>query len=327
MLLFSRAARWGALAVAVAALSACAPSAYIVKSPTPSTLPYQASAQPSGPIALVDERPEADKSKFNTGLLAATLNTDGGTAIDPPEFLAKHLQAELAARGVAAPVSRTATGLPKLHLKTFRMVNHRASGFSPFVTFTYLSADLETAAGSKPIGVFVKRGKVPVMTFDEVVEPTLNQPLSLAVKELAAKIALQLNGARASDTAVDEIAARLAKRDANSFLDVYALGFTNNPRAVSTLVGLVGDSDEYVRLAALSSLGTLRATGQLQMLKGLYENRSGLWQDRAMALKAIADMDTPESREYVAAETKRWEAAGGGNEASWTLQLLKLYQR
>ena len=50
------------------------------------------------------------------------------------------------------------------------------------MTLTFLSVDLETADSKKRIGVFIKRGKVPVMSFEEVVEPTFNQPLSLAVR-------------------------------------------------------------------------------------------------------------------------------------------------
>jgi len=214
-------------------------------------------------------------------------------------------------------------GMPRLTVRTFRMINHRSSAYSPFITMTYFGGDLETAAGTRPIGVFVKRGKVPVWSFQEVVEPTLSQPLSLVVKEVAAKLAGQLYGSRGSDRSVDDLVARIGARSAESFLDVYALGFSNNARAVPTLVTLTGDSDEYVRLAAISSLGTLRASQQFEALKSLYTG-STLWQDRAMAMKAIGDLGTPESRAFLERETATWSGQKG-NESLWTRRVIDLY--
>jgi hypothetical protein len=43
-----------------------------------------------------------------------------------------------------------------------------------------------------------------------------------------------------------------------------------------------------------------------------------------MAIKAIGDLDMPESRAYLEAQLKRWEAASG-NEALWTAQVIRLY--
>jgi HEAT repeat protein len=200
------------------------------------------------------------------------------------------------------------------------------SGFSPFVTFTFLSTDLDTGTAKKRIGVFIKRGKVPVWSFDEIVDPTFNQPLSLAVKELASKVANQMYGYRASDKTVDDLVAKLSgKREPESFLDVYALGFTNNPKAIEPVAKLTTDPDEYVRLAAISSLGNLRATSHFDFLKGIYQNRSSLWQDRAMALKSIADLDTNEAKAFVTGELKYWQAQPPSNESTWTSQIIRLY--
>jgi hypothetical protein len=199
-------------------------------------------------------------------------------------------------------------------------------GAQTFVTFTFLSADVETSAGTKRVGVFVKAGKVPVWSFDEVIEQTFNQPLSIAVKELASKIAVQLYGYRASDSTVNQLASKLTQQKTpSSYLDVYALGFTNNPKAIDAVAKLLDDSDEYIRLAAISSLGTLRATSQFGRLKSIYQNNGGLWQDRAMALKSIGDLGTAEAKAFLADEQKRWTDAPTNNESSWTLQIIRLY--
>ena len=306
---------------AVILLAGCAPSSYIVSSPAPSGIRFETSPPSRSDLSLVDKRAD---HVYSSGILHGALVAED-KPLDPPGFIAVHLQNELASRGVPVRVVRGDKGTPpRVYLTQFKMINHRATGFSPFVTFTYLAADVETPRGTRRVGTFIKRGKVPVWSFQEVVEPIFSQPLSLAVKELAAKIAAELYGARASDREVDQLAAKLGSRGADSFLDVYALGFTNNPRAVATIVTLVNDADEYVRLAAISSLGTLKATAQFDLLKSLSES-ANLWQDRAMALKAIGDLGTPEARAFLAQQKQYWQGRGRGNEPVWTLQVLGLY--
>lgn len=312
--------RFLAPAALAAALSGCAPSGYIVATPSPSAQRFDGAPPPATELALVDAR---SAKVFSSGILPAQLSISEGNEIQPMRYLAEHLQGELASRGVPMKVVENGKGMPRLTVRTFRMINHRSSGYSPFITMTYFGGDLETASGTRPIGVFIKRGKVPVWSFQEVVEPTMSQPLSLVVRELAAKVAGQLYGSRGSDRNVDDLVAKLAARGNDSFLDVYALGFTNNARAVPTLVTLTSDSDEYVRLAAISSLGTLRATQQFEALKTLYTG-SNLWQDRAMAMKAIGDLGTPESRAYLEREMANWSGQKG-NESLWTRRVIELY--
>jgi hypothetical protein len=318
---------WRALgAVGLAALlSACAPASYLVKTPSPSGLKGSGKTPADTTITVQDQRKGAERD-FSTGILPAGLRTEQGP-IQAPLFLAETLQTELASRGINVKVKTGETGQPTLALQTFRMQNHRSNGFSPFVTFTYLSADIDTPSGKKRVTSFVKRGKVPVWSFEEVIEPTMNQPLSLAVKEMASKIAAQAYGWRADDAEVQRLLDKVSgdKLAGDAYLDVYALGFSNSPKAVGRIVELTRHGDEYVRLAAISSVGTLGASGQMDMLKTLYERRDGVWQDRAMALKAIGDLGTPESRGYLEAELKRWESGESSKEAIWTAQIIRLY--
>ncbi|MBL8275137.1 MAG: HEAT repeat domain-containing protein [Pelomonas sp.] len=322
--------RWLQLAAGLstaALLSACAPASYLVKQPTPSGIAGKATGTAPAAWVIDDQRKGAERD-FSTGVLTAGLRTEAGP-IQPVPFLAEHLQAELASRGLAVQVrAASADATPNLFLQSFRMQNHRANGFAPFVTFTYLSADIDTPSGRKRVAAFVKRGKVPVWSFEEVIEPTLNQPLSLAVKELASKIAAQAYGWRASDATLNALLAKVgpqAKLEGDAHLDVYALGFSNHPGAKDRLVQLTQHPDEYVRLAAISSLGTLGATDQFALLKGLYERRDAIWQDRAMALKSIGDLGTPASRALLTEELKRWESGKGDKESIWTAQIIRLY--
>ena len=143
-------------------------------------------------------------------------------------------------------------------------------------------------------------------SFDEIIDPVFNQPLSLGIQEFASKIANLVYGYRAGDDTVKTLTTKLnGARMPNSFLDVYALGFTNNPAAIDTLVGLAKDEQEYVRQAAISSLGNIGATTQFGLLKSIYQDPKVSWQDHSIALKAIADLNTDESKAFVTAEAKR----------------------
>lgn len=313
--------RAGVCAALVTLLSACAPASYAVRNPAPSGLAFVANGAAPTTLALADSRAGSERTFFS-GILPSTLTVDN-VPLDAAGYLARNLEAELASRGTPTRVDAAGTTFPRLDLKGFRIQNHRASAYSPFVTFTLISGDLETAAGKKRLGVFVKRGKVPVWSFNEIIEPTLNQPLSLAVKELATKVGAQLYSARSADTEVDRLVAKLGTRNDDSYLDVYALGFTNNTKAVPALTTLVRDNDEYVRLAAISSLGTLGASDQFDLLKSVYRD-AGMWQDRAMAIKAIAELGTADAQAFVTQEQQALKARAD-QEASWTLQVIGLY--
>ena len=217
---------------ALPVLTACAPQAYLLKNPQPSGLRAPVALAAGETLTLVDARQGAERD-FNTGTLPATLQADGA-AIDPPAFLATHLQAELASRGLGLKLRKDASGSPMLKLHSFRVVNHRSNGFAPFVTLTYLAADIDTPTGTQRVAAFVRRGKVPVWSFDEVVEPTFNQPMSLAVKELASKIASRRYGYQGSDAQVEALIAKLrGPRSPESFLDVHALGTLHNAKALA----------------------------------------------------------------------------------------------
>lgn len=304
-------------------LTACAPQAYLVRQPEPSGLRAETPARATEALRIEDQRKGTDRD-FSTGTLPATLRTEGGP-IDPPGYLAAALQAELASRGLPVQVAAgSAPGQIKLH--TFRVLNHRSTGFSPFVTLTFLAADIETATGPQRVAAFVRRGKVPVWSFDEVVEPTFNQPMSIAVKELASKIAARRYGYRGQEAQVDALIKKLsAARGPESFLDVHALGTLHHPKAIGFLATLLQDGDEYVRAAAMSSLGMLGAHDQLPRLKSIYQGRDAQWADRAMALKAIGDLGSAEARAFLQQELKHWESKGSDKEALWTAQVIRLF--
>ncbi|MGP1717181.1 MAG: HEAT repeat domain-containing protein [Methylophilus sp.] len=309
-------------------LSGCALNMKVpITDPAASNTLHQVSA--AKPVALFfkDEQAAEDKTKLLGGTIPMQL-VYGNKPFDAVPWIAEHTVKEMVARGLPVALATQPAAGPNVLIKRLHIENHRASGFSPFVTFTSLRAEIETPQGNRRITAYIKRGKVPVWSFDEIIEPTYNAPLALLTKELAAKLNQQLFNTAISDeqvrSLVQKINQNVGKEEGSAYLDVYQLGFGNNPLAIPELVKYTSSSNEYVRLSAISSLGILKASDQVEFLKKLFSTKSGLWQDRAMALKALGDIDTPETRAYLQEQLTQLQSRTD-KEAKWTKEIIALY--
>jgi hypothetical protein len=328
MQIFSNSLKLAAAALAISFLSGCAINMQVpVKDPTPSTVKYDKSGALT-PVALQfkDEQTADDKAKLLTGRIPMQLMSQD-KPFEALPWIAQHTVKELAARGLPVSLATNEANSTSVIIKRVHIENHRATGFSPFVTFTSLRADVMTPQGPQRVTAYIKRGKTPVWSFDEIINPTYNEPLALLTKELAAKINQQLFGQMITDAQVNELAATINKDAAtrdDTYMDVYQLGFGNNPSAIPELVKLTANPSEYVRLAAISSLGILKANDQFDFLAARYELKDGSWQDRAMSLKAIGDLGTARSRAYL---QKEWEQLKNktDNDSLWTKEIISLY--
>lgn len=290
----------GAMGLSLALLSGCAINMPVpVTDPAPSADKFVQADAASTSLYFVDAQSAETKAKLVTGLIPMK-PTYKDQPLDAAAWLARNTVTELAARGLPVKQATVADGATTVQIKLISSQNHRVSGFSPFETYTSLNADLITAKGPQRIAFWMKRGKVPVWSFNEVIDPTFNVPLGLMSKELAAKLNQKLFGAAISDAQVDALAKKIeAAGKAADFNDVYALGFGNNPRAVPALVKLTDFGDDDVAHAAISSLGLLRANEQLPLLTKAFENDKTDWEDRAIALKAICDLDGAAAKAYM----------------------------
>lgn len=308
-------------------LSGCAVNMQVpIKDPAPSSVAYN-KAGSSSPVALAfkDEQTPEDKAKVVTGTISMHMVYQD-KPFDSVSWIAQQTLKEMVARGLPVTLATDGSNSTPVIIKRMHVENYRASGFSPFITFTTLRADVVTPSGPRRVTAYVKRGKVPVWGFGEVIDPTYNDALSILTKELAAKLNQQLFQQTISNEQVAALIARInqAPDKPETYLDVYQLGFGNNPTAIPELVKLCASPSEYVRQAAISSLGILKATDQMGFLVGLYESDSGNWQDRGMAIKAIGDLGTPASRSYL----EKQRAALGGRtdkDAVWTKAIIELY--
>ncbi len=303
------------------AVQACAPMTYNIKQPEPSSITFkQVDHKDIVQLVLNDKRPEHDKI-FSHGVLKADLLMNN-VAVEPISFLKKNTEAELAARNMAVKFEEEGISVD---INKFTIRNHRTNAYTPFITMTMLSADVHTENGKKRIGAFIKRGKTPVWSFQEIIEPTLNQPLGLVVKEFVAKLNKLLLNQKVSDLEVEQLASKLVnnKISGTSYMDVYQLGFSNNPLAIDPLIKLAKHDDEYVRIAAISSLGTLQAEKAIPLLKDIYVTAK-TWQDRGMVLKAMGDMGTEESMAFLK-KAQSELSSKNEKERAWSGEIINLY--
>lgn len=322
---FVRCAKLAAALAATIVFTGCAIGMKVpLKDPAVATNAYAKSGSVApASLSLKDERADAQKTQPVTGRIPMSL-VEGDKPFDAAPWLARNIARELTARGLPVTAAVGGNGTPVV-LKDLRIDNHRATGFSPFVTFTFVRADVVTPRGTERVTSFFRRAKVPVMSFDEVIEPTYNDQFGIVTKELAAKINQALFRQAYADATVDAIVAKVNKDAANaSYWDVLELGFGNNRRAVPELVKLAAHSNEYVRLAAISSIGILKAQDQHDFLVKLVETAATDWQDRAMALKALGDLGTPKARAFLEQQRKALEGKTD-KESGWSREVIGLY--
>lgn len=246
----------------------------------------------------------ADHKHSNSELPVPVEIKHNNEEINVPDMFKEHIKLELEARGFkvndASPVNTIA-------LTDYEVFSHRVSGFSPFVTLTFATVTAEIKGEKHRYTSFVKRAKLPVWTMDEITEPCFSEPLSLSIKTIVAQINRDFLNAKLSDNKVDEL---IKKIDANldlgeTYLDVYELGFSNNKKVLLKLQAMTKYEQEYIRLAAISSLGIMKDEGSVTLLTTIYDT-SELWQDKAMAIKSLIDINNDESNAFVMKEYNKW---------------------
>lgn len=122
------------LLASFALIQGCAPTSYIVKTPTPSNITYiDAEKVASKALVVKDNRAEGEKV-FSSGILSAELKI-GKAPIEPISYLKKNIELELLGRGI--PVNIESGEALDIDVDKLYIKNHRLNGFSPFVTFTY----------------------------------------------------------------------------------------------------------------------------------------------------------------------------------------------
>jgi len=243
--------------------------------------------------------------------------------INADKYIKSAIEKEISARNIA--LSFIDSGNDKLILEDFEIITHRVSGYSPLVTISTLKLKMNIGTEIKTFISVVKRAKTPVWSMDEVVEPCYNEPTTLLVKEVVAKINKNYFAHKFSNKYIKQLQNKITikKNGKLTYLDVYELGFSNNLESLDFLKTLTNSQDEYIRLAAISSIGILGDSNQFDFLVSL-NTQSKMWQDRAMALKSIGDLGTLKAHDYLKERKKFWHDKTT-KEAIWNLKIINLY--
>ncbi|MDN3640667.1 HEAT repeat domain-containing protein [Simiduia curdlanivorans] len=296
-----------------------------VDDPEPSTQHYVSSDQDTPTSLAFSHQIPGDQVSAKGGVLNYVYQQDKKN-IDPATFFLGALSNELEARKL--PVTFDDSASNQLQLLSFETISHRNNGFSPLVMIAMVKIDLVENGQKHRIAAIVKRAKVPIWTVTEepLVEATINQPQEILIKEVAAKINLALFNDQLTDSDVDtlikDVKANVENEDI-AYQKVYELGFSNNPKALPALLEFSKHNAEYIRLAAISGMGMLGGEGVFEELKALYTS-GNQWQDRAVALKAIGDIQTTEALDFLKTEQAKWSDKTT-QEVTWNKKIVALY--
>jgi len=315
---------------AASMLASCAAPTFDMEiaKPEVSGLKYEKKSSKSHSFSVLDKR--IKESKFSEGTLQFNILIDGKN-INEVQELKTALAEELVSRGSDIKFTSDAQENYKLDVVNFKIINHRSNGFSPLITLTQFAGDLWVNGEKQRIVSFVKRAKVPIwyITEEGIVENTYNQPVSIVVQDLATRITQRLDNNKSSDQAVKALVEEINNHktdDTTRYFKVYQLGFSNNKSAIPYIISYLDHEDDYVRLAAISSLGLLDAESAVTRLNKIFTSAQ-IWQDRAMSLKALADIDTPEAKTIVDVEWERVSKIAKPNkEEKWNKNILSLYR-
>lgn len=241
-------------------------------------------------------------------------------------FVKDAMIAEFKARNL--PINFIDNENNEIKIDKFELFTHRSSGFSPLVTFSMLKVSAVIDGKKKEFSSIVKRGKVPVWQFKEVNDPCFNEPIMIMIKEIVAKINKEYFNYKLSDNRIAQVENSILKgienKDPLNYMNIYELGFSNNKKALDTLISYSNNSDEYLRLASISMLGLIGGESQFEYLVSKYKN-SKIWQDRALALKAIGDIKTKRAKEFIEKEYNTWKV-DDSKEGKWHKMLIEVYK-
>lgn len=275
---------------------------YAVDDPPAPGFTYQNVDKKPIVMKVVDQR---DSVKYMVGISGlqrvdlALENVD-----DPVGWLSKGLVKEFNARGVPLQLAAKDSSTPAdltITVKKYQLINHRASGFSAWESYNVFLGQVTMGTKTCTIPSFFFNSKVPAWSMDEIRKPCVSDPMSVVVKDVAAKINKCLFNYGAGDADVQRLAAAVANAvatDSNSACFLLTdLGSTNNPAAMPTLKKFAEHDDSFVHNCAVGAIGTLGAQGQFEFLKGRFEGYAG--NDKVMPLKAIGDIGGSQADDFL----------------------------
>lgn len=283
-------------------------------------------------ISIKDQRGSPASFVDGTLNLSLTTSMESPKTIDEIKYLRTALNKELKARNLPAQVLDENYGRISITVQKFHIRNYQETPESAFQTFAIFKAILEAPDGPQATAVYLHNSAYINRGFKDICEPTLNSPLEVLVKEIVAKLNQIVFKSKLSDRKVKQVARRvfispgIATSDtvpSRLFVDVYELGFSNNPTAIPYIRRLAEHADESIRLAAISSLGIMKAKEHTPWLISRF-TEADTWSERTTILKALGDMRTDEALTFLQ-RTQLELMAGSELHPEWNDEFFSLY--
>lgn len=289
------------MAVFLSLVTGCSLS-YTIHEPQVSSFRYNSVPVKKVVIKVVDQRKDLIFQRQISNL--RNLKLELKNVEDPIKWFAIALEKELVARGVPAEVitsDKAEAEDMSLIIKTYQIVSHRMTGFSPWETYHSFKAELKAGNQTNTIIAYFTNGHVPKWSMKEVEKQCFDIPMSIVVKDVASKINQTIFKLQAGKDQLDSINGRIEQKLATdseeACLPAIEMGATNNQAGLPYLLKLVEHKDQFLRACSLSAIGTLGAKEQLDLLKVKFAQFD--YVDQFMALKAIGDIGTPEAIDFI----------------------------
>ncbi len=279
------------LVLGAASLAGCTFTVPLAK-PTPSSFQYVQQREEPIPVVVKDARPAAER-KLARGRQSVEITGVG----EDLTFLSDALIAEFKARGInAVPVTGSGTTSLLIEVDRFYFRHHRATGFSPYVTFIIFRAKATYQDRPETVTAYFYAAKIPMWSASEIVEANYNYPWNMIVREVVTKLNRLYFQTTPPPEAVQQKAGALtAQPTLDAILD---LGFLGSSEGLPTLESLVKTSTSgNVVFYSLDAIGIIGDPQSFPFLRDYYSTSRDKGQ--MFSLKAIGDLGTPEALSFI----------------------------
>lgn len=273
---------------------------YTMDDPVLSSINYPENNLTPTVLSIVDKRDGSDVY-FTIGKIGFASLGDISSLLnfknidDPIAYFALNLEAELNKRKIPVKCVVGSTERSDIILEVYRyqIVNYRATGFSPWEAGHVFDGILSHNGNRKKVTAYFYNGKTPVWSMNEILDPCFNIPSSILIQDVASKLNKLIFKLHSSDAEVNHLVntidTELMKSPNNApFWMVLELGNTNNTTAIDPLKKYAKVGDEFFKSCAISAIGTLGTTDDLDFLKQVYDD--AIYNEKYMAVKAIGDI-------------------------------------
>lgn len=253
-------------------------------------------------LSLIDNTKNSKVAEGNLEKIFLLMYKDKD--INGYEFIFNNLKREIEARNLPIKLFKNENLENNLELNSFKVHSQRTNAYTPLITLTKAKLTLDKGQEKYKIVSIVKRAKIPMIHVSEIYESCYDEPISIVVQEIVAKLNKAFFNYKLEDNEVKSLITlankQIETKDELTYLTVYKLGLSNNILALDFIVEHTKPTyPDYIRFASISTLGMLGGEKYLGNLMSIYNDDRYAWEDKVMALKSIGDINSKEANNFL----------------------------